>query len=201
MSDVSDRLEVKVKEVDKLPLVNFLMPNPYAAVTIGFDTQQTGHVVEKQTAVFSFPAMIFSSLIANNVDFMTITIYSRDLLGNNHIKLGVIHISLDTVYHSPNIELEDWYVLTPLIQTPDIKTNSCGRIRVAMSYWTSEINLGLAKDPDAESQPAPNMLEVRIISGEDIGVKYSNLEAFVEIQVGDIREISKVRLISVTLHS
>jgi Ca2+-dependent lipid-binding protein len=189
MDNIYDRLEVKVIEGSGISITGQVKPNCYAVVQCGFSSQQTLHVIESVSPQWNSPVMIFTGLLAHNTSFITVTLYNKDVIGNNDYSLGMVAIPLDTVYNSPQIAIDDWYTLD---KSPDEKLKAAGSVRLILTYWNvfdKELSLVEGVENEEIENP-PNLLVVKLISG-DMGNQKNNLETFVIVQVGDQRQSSK----------
>ncbi len=108
--EISDRLEVKIVEAVDLDTVDGgTNPDPYVDVTVGLDTRRTKHVPETRNPVWNSSALVFTFLLANNVDEIFINIKSHNQFTGNDVTIGTCSIPLATVYNSPKVEIDDWY--------------------------------------------------------------------------------------------
>lgn len=108
--EISDRLELKIVEAVDLDTVDGgANPDPYVDVTVGLDTRRTKHVSETRNPVWNSPALVFTFLLANNVDEIFINIKSHNQFTGNDVIIGSCSIPLATVYNSPKVEIDDWY--------------------------------------------------------------------------------------------
>jgi hypothetical protein len=194
MENVIDRLEVKVIEGrDIKSSNNQLKPNSYAVVECGYSSQQTLHILENSNPIWNSSVMIFTGLVSSDINYITLTVYNKDIIGNQDTIIGKVVISLDTVYNAPQIAIDDWYDLLENSTQTEIRTNNSS-VRVILTYWNTydpDLVTNTAAETDELEQP-PNLLEVRLVSGDNFGVVKGALEAFVVVQVGDQRQISKV---------
>eukprot|EP01041_Mallomonas_annulata_P014766 gene14766-31374_t len=187
--DISDRLEVKIIAASELQSIHGVKPNAYVEVVCGLDSQQTKHINETSNPVWNYPAMVFSQLLAAEVDTILVYLKHKDIFGSNDVPLGVAIIPLDTVYNSPKIEIEDWY---PLTETSEMNDEASGRIHVILTYW-NESDLEYIKPAgDQDAIGAPNVLKVSVVRANDIGgPKGHLLDTLVTVQVGDLRKDTK----------
>lgn len=189
--DVSDRLEVKVKEAKGLKNIDGIKPNAYIEVECGLDSQSTKHVTENCDPHWNIPAMVFNHLLAAEVDTILIHVKHKDIFGSRDVPLGVAVIPLDTVFNSPKIEIDDWYSLT---ESSDMSEEASGQVRIVMTYWNdSELDIVNPVSGEQETRGAPNLLQVSILRAIEIGgPKGSLLDTFVIVEVGDLRKETKV---------
>ena len=187
MGEVADRIEIKIVAAEDLPFVSGIKPSPFAEVTVGQDVNRTDPVIEEENPRWGGSAMIFSGLLMNDTESVMVYIKHKDAATGKETPLGVTIIPLSTAYNSPRMEIDAWY---PLNETTGVD-EAQGEVRVKMIYFNkSDADMQASMAPDAAVQP-PNLLEVHISDARGLGDGKA-MEAFVIVQVGDLRKESRI---------
>ena len=187
MGEVADRIEIKIVAAEDLPFVSGMKPSPFAEVTVGQDVNRTDPVIEEENPRWGGSAMIFSGLLMNDTESVMVYIKHKDTSTGKETPLGVTIIPLSTAYNSPRMEIDAWY---PLNETTGVD-EAQGEVRVKMIYFNkSDADMQASMATDAAVQP-PNLLEVHISDARGLGDGKA-MEAFVIVQVGDLRKESRI---------
>jgi hypothetical protein len=202
MSDIGDRLEVRIQSVEGLGLVGGILPTTFVEVVVGSERRRTPVITENKNPRFDSDPLIFDDLVAQNVD--AVMIYVKHLNdGGSETPLGVIVIPTDTPYNSPLMELESVFDLEHTTgMSVDSKGHSSvrGKVHIKMLY----VNVNdpeVMMDVQDVSTNAPNELVVKVIDANNVGLAqgYKNgVDAIVEVQVGDLRQTTRVSKRSLT---
>lgn len=202
--DVSDRLEIKVMSAEGLPNVNSLAPSPYCEVIVDQTVFRTKQCPETEDPLWNAPMMIFPQLVVNDVDTIQVFVKHKDVFTGKDTCIGALFLPMATFYNTPNFEIDDSY---DLVEHPSMDTAAEGSIRLVITYY-NVIDEDVVMDAGAPVAAAPNLLQVilmvdcmeqaikipfqvRVVEANEL-LGGKSMEAFVVVQIGDLRKESKV---------
>jgi Ca2+-dependent lipid-binding protein len=194
MGEVIDRLEMKIVEAEDLLKPNMMAPSPYVEVTLGLDTKKTKQVNESASPVWNSPTMIFSQLVSNDLESILVYVRHKDIFSGKEQSLGVAIIPLATCYGAPNVEIDDWYDLEA---TSEMEEPPSGRVHILATYFNS-VDDDVLMSIQQAAYDTPNLLQIKVSDAGELGDRSSAYDAFVIVQVGNLRKETKVAKRSTT---
>lgn len=191
--DISDRLEVKIIEGFDLPLIDGLKPNIFCEVEVGNDVKRTKVVPESRDPTWDASPFVFSQIIVQGVDSIIIRVNSKDNSKGVDLPIGCIIIPIDTPFNSPGIEINgkfDVMRTTSTIKAINHQT-SLGKMQVVLTYF-NQVDPAVLLPVGGMPQGAPNLLLIHVSDAINIGFGRTSVDAFVSIEVGDLRKETHV---------
>lgn len=156
MSDLYDRLEIKVVKARGLITLDGLLPSPYVEITCGQDAKRTRQITESQSPVWDAPMMIFSQLLISDISVISVHVKHRDVFTGHDRTLGILNLPMDTFYNAPMVCIDDWY---PLAEGSGMESTADGEINLIISYF-NVIDEDIHMDAQPDLPKHPNMLQV-----------------------------------------
>lgn len=160
MSEISDRLEIKVIAGRNLLSVDSQAPSAYVEVVSGQDSKRTKQITESRDPVWNSPMMTFTQLVLGNISTIQVTVKHKDVFTGRDTCLGVAFLHMSTFFNSPKVEIDDWYDLT---ETTTMTGEAQGSIRIIGTYFNKLDDVVNMAASDALVKP-PNSLQVHYYS-------------------------------------
>jgi hypothetical protein len=192
--DISDRLEVRLWSAATLPLVDGAPPSTFGEIVVGTDTKRTGVMSETKNPKWESDPLIFTDILSQGAE--AVLIFIKHVCQDGSEKpLGVVVIPTDGPFASPRMELDGTYDLMPTTGM-DVDEHGVqavqGSVRVRMTYF-STMDPSLLMNSLNILESKPNMLNVTVIDGSNVGSRYKGgIDAVVTIQIGEMKASTKV---------
>lgn len=215
--EIHDSLKVKVLEAKKLVSINGLPPTSFVEVVVGDSKRSTRDVLDTNNPKYGENPLIFERVLGVGVQALLAYIFHRDTTGGKNICIGVAVVPLETFYQSPKVAIDYWYEVQPPPSSEEeqeeiVKSARKGeskksddasykldgiedtRLRLQIEY-DNHVDEGVQMPIDDEVVP-PNLIQVTIVKCEGL---ISAGETFVEAQIGSLKRVSKVSILSPSL--
>lgn len=171
MTDVSDRLEIKVICAEDLYPVMGLPPSAYVEIYVGQDVLRTKPFPESENPTWNGGMMIFTQLVVRDIDTIQVYVRHYDIFTGKDTCIGAAFIPMSTFYSSPCVELDDYYDLSEDAKWA-FEDNAQGRVRLSITYFNT-IDDDVVMDP-GERPLAPNLLRVSCVIKQNYKQNLSN---------------------------
>eukprot|EP00596_Hydrurales_sp_CCMP1899_P004949 CAMPEP_0119051930 /NCGR_PEP_ID=MMETSP1177-20130426/73383_1 /TAXON_ID=2985 /ORGANISM="Ochromonas sp, Strain CCMP1899" /LENGTH=1845 /DNA_ID=CAMNT_0007031303 /DNA_START=346 /DNA_END=5881 /DNA_ORIENTATION=+ len=189
MDAATDRLEVKIVSANGLKSTESGPPSAYAEVVVGYNSHRTKQIPETNDPIWKSNAMSFNNLLADDIDTILIYVKHKDIFTGKDAILGYVTINMATYYGSPKVEIECTYDL--LRSSDDLTTVPLGKLRTRIMYFNQlDDDMLELEGSEIRKLDVPNLLEVTVLDGKDM-YDGKQVEAFVTIQIGDLRKETK----------
>lgn len=186
--EVHDNLKIKVIEARDLIAVNAIAPTAFVEVVVGSNKKYTREIPETFNPKYNDNPLIFEHILGDYVESILVYVYHKDPFAEYNRCLGLATIPMDTFYNAPKIPFDYWYDLEPTIDMLDKIEKSSIRLQIT---YDNSIDEDFFTNNIVVETPPPNLMQINIIGAENLPIN-SPIEAFVEIQAGDLKRTTKV---------
>mmetsp|Transcript_20321 Transcript_20321/g.31021 ORF Transcript_20321/g.31021 Transcript_20321/m.31021 type:complete len:1900 (+) Transcript_20321:164-5863(+) len=188
MTDIEDRLEVRVVGADELPDAEGGECNPYVIIRCGLiKSEQTGVVHNSKSPSWAHEErMVFTDLTENGVSHIVATVYhkSQGAVGED-LALGKAVIDLTTNLMAPGIEIDENYNL-----------DSGGSLRLEMVYFMGDggdlFDLDDDDDDEISEERRPNMIVGVVVRARGL---VGLVDAYVSTKIENTSHKAKTNLV------